>query len=529
MTPLPDPGPNPGLKPGATNGRPFRTDLARILYLALCLAYLVPVWAVEYLPTTDGPAHTYNAWVVRQHGKRAEHPWLDRYYEVDARPLPNWLGHAAMAGLMVAAVPPRTAEKLLVSGYILLFLAGSRFLAASVDPARGWLGLLAFPLAYSQLFQMGFYNFCLGVALFLFALGIWGRGREAPGPGLAVRLNGILVLTWFAHLVAHLLALAALGLLWLMTWRREGRFRGRRHLVHLAILAPQAVLPLWFLAGREGEMTWSPHEASVLWGYLLHMGPVFSLHQGFLRIGTLLGAVFLVVLVLTLRGRLAEKKGGLAWREADAFLAVFALVAVLFFIAPDEGAGGSLLKHRIALALPLVLLPWLAPGLGRRGRAVAIAGLTVLALAHAALLVHWYCGADREIRELVAGTAAIAPGTRVLPLLFERDAAGWPGILGHSFSYAAVEKGLLDWDNYEAETGVFPVRYRSGVRRPDNWMVEARPGDLDPGAWRDEIDYIYCWKMRPGSGEARRIEQHYALVAERGPARVYARKASLED
>lgn len=504
----------------------------RLLYLTLALVYLIPIWAVDYLPTTDGPAHTYNAWVLRQVGSGG-HPWLDRYYEVDARPLPNWLGHAVLAGLM-GAVPPRTAEKLLVSGYILLFLAGARYLAASVDPARGWLAFLAFPLAYNQLFQMGFYNFCLGLALFLFAVGLWWRRRDAPGPGLALQLNALLFLTWFAHLVAHVLALTALGVLWLMTLRRDGRFRGRRHLAHLAILAPQLVLPLWYLSSQTGEVTWIPREAAVLWRYLLGMGPVFSLHSGALRIGTILAVAFLILLALTLRGRLAHRQGErrLAWREEDAFLVLIGLLIVLFFAAPEGGAGGSLLKHRIALLPPLLLLPWLVPQLGRRGRAVAIGFLTALALAHAGFLLHWYRGADRQIRELVAGASDIPSGVRTLPLLFDRNATGWPGVLGHAFSHVAVEKGLLDWDNYEAASGLFPVRYRPGVRPPDSWTIETRPADLDLGAWRDEIDAVYCWKMQPGSDIARRIERHYVLVAERGPARVYARaplEASLED
>ncbi len=35
------------------------------LFLALTLLYLVPIWSVRYLPTSDGPAHLYNAWVLR--------------------------------------------------------------------------------------------------------------------------------------------------------------------------------------------------------------------------------------------------------------------------------------------------------------------------------------------------------------------------------------------------------------------------------------------------------------------------------
>lgn len=488
----------------------------RILYFTLCLVYLVPVWAVEYLPTTDGPAHTYNAWIVRERGNAAGNPQLGRYLEVDARPLPNWLGHAAMAGLMTA-VPPRVAEKILVSGYILLFLAGVRFLLASVAPERGWLAFLAFPLVYNQLFQMGLYNFCLGLALLLFAIGFGWRMKEPPDARRIAGMHALLLLLWFAHLVAHALALAALGTLWLLSRRRHPR--------HLAVLVPQLALPVWFLASLQGEVTWIPWGMSVLGGYLLQMGSVFSLHQG-LQVGTILGLAFLVLLALTLRGRLAE--GRISWREEDAFLLLSALCVVLFFLAPDRGLGGSLLKQRLALIPPLVLLPWLAPELapewGRRSRAVAVGALAVLSLVQAAFLLQWYRGADGDMRQLVAGTADIAPRTRVLPLLFERDAESWAGVLGHSFSYAAVDKELMDWSNYEAASGYFPVRFRSDVRRPNAWMIEARPGDLDPGAWRDEIDYIYCWKMRPGSRVARRIEEHYALVSERGPARLYARK-----
>lgn len=488
----------------------------RILYLLLCLAYLVPIWVVEYLPTTDGPAHTYNAWIVRQHGN-PEYPLFDRYYEVDARPLPNWLGHAAMAGLMTA-VPPRASEKLLVSAYLLLFLAGARFLAGAVDPAHGWLAFLAFPLAYNQLFQMGFYNFCLGLAFFLFTVGVWWRGRAAPGPRIVLALHGLLLLTWFSHLVAHLLALVAVAGLALAGARREGSFPGRRALASLAILIPQAALPAWFLASREMNLEWVPREAATVWSYLLHLGVVVSFG---LRTGTVLAASFVILLALTLWSRLRRKEV----RPSDAFLLLGLFFAVLYFVSPDEAAGGSLIKPRLALFAWLVLIPGLAPGLGPRGRAVAVGALAALALVHVAVLTRWYRQADRHVGELLAGTAHIVPDTRVLPLLFERDAAvSGRDLLSHSFSYAALEKGLVSWDNYEAAADYFPVRFRPGAVRPDTRMVETRPADLDVEVYRDEIDYIYCWKMRPGSEIARRIEEHYALVAEEGPARLYARK-----
>ena len=34
------------------------------LFVALALVQLVPIWSVHYLPTTDGPEHLYNSWVL---------------------------------------------------------------------------------------------------------------------------------------------------------------------------------------------------------------------------------------------------------------------------------------------------------------------------------------------------------------------------------------------------------------------------------------------------------------------------------
>jgi hypothetical protein len=491
----------------------------RILYALLALAYLIPIWAVEYLPTTDGPAHTYNAWVLRQIDNRAEYPLFDRYYVIDARPLPNWLGHAVMAGLM-RAVPPRTAEKLLASGYVLLFVTGAWFLAGAVDPERRWVAFLALPMACNRFFQMGFYNFCLGLALFLVTLGFWWRRRHRPDAAFAAALTGLLLLLWISHLVAHALALIALGALVLLLALRGGPKRNLA--IHLAILAPQVLLPLWFVTGREWNLEWLPHPATAVWSYFLHLQAVGAQRFWF---GPVLVLAIVVFLVLSLRAWRRRTGPGPFWREEDAFLALSALFALLYFAAPDNGLDGSLLKQRLSLIPWLVLLPWLAPDFGRRSRNLVIGALAVLALAHVTFLVQGYRSGDRDVRELLAGTAPIAPDTRVLPLLFDRQVSEPRlGAIDHAFAYAALEKGLVDWNNYEAGSESFPVRFRPGVRRPASHLVEAYPEELDLAAFRDEIDYVYCWKMQPGSAFARRIERHYDLVAERGPARLYARK-----
>src|SRR5689334_3287327 len=89
------------------------------LFIVAALAQLVPIWSVHYLPTTDGPSHLYNAWILRE--LLVGHDGaIGRYFEIDWRPHPNWIGTALLAGLMPVTAP-LVAEKIFVSVIVLLF------------------------------------------------------------------------------------------------------------------------------------------------------------------------------------------------------------------------------------------------------------------------------------------------------------------------------------------------------------------------------------------------------------------------
>lgn len=98
----------------------------RWLFLGLALVLLVPIWAVDYLPTIDGPSHVYNAWILRQYANTEEYPLFQQHFEIDWRPIPNWFGHAALA-LLMFPFEPRVAEKVLLTLLVLLFVATARF------------------------------------------------------------------------------------------------------------------------------------------------------------------------------------------------------------------------------------------------------------------------------------------------------------------------------------------------------------------------------------------------------------------
>src|SRR5438105_2461262 len=60
----------------------------RLIFSLLILVHLIPIWAFQYLPTTDGAAHVANAQVMRKiHDPSL--PVFQKYYFVSGRPSPN--------------------------------------------------------------------------------------------------------------------------------------------------------------------------------------------------------------------------------------------------------------------------------------------------------------------------------------------------------------------------------------------------------------------------------------------------------
>jgi hypothetical protein len=261
--------------------------------------------------------------------------------------------------------------------------------------------------------------------------------------------------------------------------------------------------------------------------FLTHLEVLFYLGEPQLWIGRILALTVLLFLILTLAGRLRRQDGRLRLdlREEDGFLLLSFLLVAAFFASPEGMSGGGLLKQRLAIYPWLALLPWLAPRLpGRWGagaRVVAICALAGLALWNAGFVLRHYRALDPAIRAYLRPTEHIRPNSRVLPLLFER---GPYQFYNHLIGYAAIERGLIDWNNYQAGTRLFPTHFRRSRRV--FWWVDGNPTAIDLRApdLKARVDYVYAWGLDPKSIQARHLRRHYRLVYQEGPARLYRPK-----
>jgi len=97
--------------------------------------------------------------------------------------------------------------------------------------------------------------------------------------------------------------------------------------------------------------------------------------------------------------------------------------------------------------------------------------------------------------------------------------------LNHAIGYKALERGLVDWDNYEATSTHFPTRFRDTAPMPDTQAIEADPGGLRMRIWWRRADYVYTWKLPPDHAFRGRLERFYRPVSANGPGILWERRA----
>src|SRR5205085_6113107 len=169
--------------------------------------------------------------------------------------------NAVMAAAMSIA-SPLAAEKFFFSVVIVVFLLGAWTFAGADDPQNSIFAFLMLPLAYNQLLQAGFYNFSLGVGLYLLTIGFWWRRRRNASFRNVVAAAALLLLCYFAHPMSAIIAIGSVGVLWLSSIRSQLL---TRHLLHLLALLPAGGLLSWFFLTHRGTgpLVWAPRSLLV--------------------------------------------------------------------------------------------------------------------------------------------------------------------------------------------------------------------------------------------------------------------------
>ncbi len=229
-------------------------NTAGILAVTLLFAALVvlldgPLWLVKLVPTQDGPVHLAQADLIARFGwgGALQEPAAS-FYQWNPRIEPNSAIYLLLAGLIRLTGDALLANTVFLSLYGLLWIAAA-FAISRAETERPILPvLLLLPLAFGVFIHWGFYNYALGVPLFLLFAGFWRKARQHRNATTFITTALFLLALCLTHItavVAACLLLAADGLAGALQTRHRAGFRAAaRQLIVDGAWAAAAALPV---------------------------------------------------------------------------------------------------------------------------------------------------------------------------------------------------------------------------------------------------------------------------------------------
>ncbi|MCW1427654.1 hypothetical protein [Novosphingobium sp. JCM 18896] len=421
----------------------LRMALARVssregLFLALFLALLsaMPFIIAAHPQLTDYPSHLARYGIMIDGGRD---PFLARYYDfhwqltgnlgVDLLiwPLAKLIGLEPAGRVIGMIIPPLTALGLIAVEWVLRRRIGIAT-------------LMALTFIWSPAMVLGFYNFCLSLALLLLSFALWVRLDDWPKRWLVFIPIGLAM--WLCHA-------SGWGVLGVLVFGYEFHKRKSLHAVLATWPLAFPLIPMLLSGGAKGALSYG----SGVGIFKLAIWIQAMRDQSFtLDIVTLA----LALLVLLAAGLARKIDGRLGWATL--------ILLILTFAMPRHFGGGDYADYRL-IAVSLMIgclaidwsaprwLVWLAP----------VLFLVRLDLTCAAWEVN-----SRETTQILKALDYMPRGARVAGVIVV-EARNWSlNPFEHVMSYATVRKSALV-NSHFAIPGVHMLRLKEGG-----------PGFVDP-------------------------------------------------
>lgn len=478
------------------------------------LVCLVPIWGFEYFPSVDGPVHLSLAQAILEING-GDPLGYGEYLVLAGGSISNFMSHGLLAVFMLV-VPPLLAEKLLLTLYVLGMIAAIYYAARAVSGDPVWVTLLGVPFIYSYPFLLGFYNFCLGLIVFLVASGYLLRRRRDLSPRDLLILGVLGLIGIAAHPTAAANIIIYCGTVSLsLALRQMRRRRGdpwpdvwKESLKGPATLAvaflPTLLILFNFAAGEGvGVQGGGPADLPVRLRELGSMTTLVALHPMEYAAAIPIGLCFAFLSARAIGGWLRAGRGSV---EPELLVAA-AVFLSMFLVGPQ--VWGRYWLDRLMPYLFLTLLLWLGALPFMRGPVrIASVVVTVCFVTLTGSRLSRLDDLNGLVREYVAPADLIEPGSTILPVRISvprTESGRQRGFridpLRHASGYIAVRRKTIDLNLYQAKTDYFPVEYR-GDRDPFQHISGSTPvGTVRPDLrfidyherTGGRVDYVHIW------------------------------------
>jgi MFS family permease len=506
---------------------------------------------------------------------------FNKYFESNWQLNTNQLVAGALIALMTV-FDPGTAEKIIVSLYVLLLPISMLYALTHKPKFPNFAVFLIFPFVFSRIIHLGFYNFAIGLAFFLFVIGYALRHSDRPRPRHGGVLLALLVATYFVHIMAAACAVLAVGTLavarLIAALRRSrgwlsgvGRNSSTTLWIGTGMVAVVCVAMTFIILQSAAYLELPNFESEWLVKQLARVASisvlvVFSPHDLFFAI--LLNALLLCMGILMLSKEIKERR----FRGTGQLFGVLGIFTIVYMMIPKS----MFLPERLLIYLYFLVILWLGGLEVRRTLQVVLTSVCVIvavgALAYRfpiyatlnAKLVEFasaasvldrgatlYAVREQPTRELWAKWRS---GEEIPPDLFERV-----NVFLNAHGRLAAEAQLVNLANYQASLSYFPLRLRPALKhgltatpccdqRTIGSERAAKDAEAEPrlslpyhgfaayaARTGGQIDYVLVWEVYEELAEQERgrlmlaeLERDYDLVLVSEPnglMRVYRRRS----
>jgi hypothetical protein len=445
----------------------------RMLLFAGVFLCLLQIWLPSYFVNGDGPCHIANARVMHNLWTGTSVDFYKRFYHFNLHPHPNWLSHLILAGLMFV-VNGLIAEKLLLTGYVLLMVTGIYRLIRNVAGRPTYWPLVLFLFIFHNLVAQGFYNFSYSIGFFCLLVAEWIKYLHEKDRKRLGSFFLLLLLTYFSHPVAFLLGGVTCGALTISHAVAEKGSAAGRKVLHILVVLGLCNIPLLLLFAGFANRQHSGHGPHLqfvperFWELVRFEYLVNYDHREVL-VAAISGIVFCWVFMVAL---LRRAQAGKVVHRFDGFLLTFLFTMSLFPVVSNLMLGGGALVARLGLFAILFMVLCVAY-MPVRDKVLNIAGLLLFSYSSMLAVVRMNINLEGSgaIADHLTVGKYIKPGSVVLPLHFATFGKKDRGEMitdknntfAHEGQYLAIAKPVIVLDNYEANTNYFPLKWHDGI------------------------------------------------------------------
>ncbi len=426
-----------------------------LIFLIFVILNSSPILIGKYFPTMDGAAHLYNAQIIE---KIVFSPssFFTEFFHINHEIIPNWLGHFLLV-VFNLIFPEFISEKLL----LLIISIGIPFVGRKIilhiNPNNSLISFLLLPFVFSTSFILGFYNFSLGVLLFLCTLYFWMsvKVKVLKFYHLFI-LSILLLLLYFAHALVFLITLSGLALYLFYNFIiKKDNKKFKKNILFLLIAS---IIPLIFFANyslnrnvlKESEYL----ETSTLTEQLISMDTLIGYNKPIEQ--TYLNILFLCVFFLfSIQFYKRFQKKNKKWIFTDYWLIFSVCILIGYYLLPNSGGGAGFISMRLAYLFFILIIIWISSQ--EKINKTILALIVALNLYGSFKTIIYYNNVVKDLNTVVHSiedlSNKIPEKSIVIPFDFSNH---W--IMNHFSNYLSVNKEILVLENYEASLYYFPTQ-----------------------------------------------------------------------